>query len=1050
MIAWFARNGVAANLLMLLIVGLGLHAVSQRIPLEVFPAFELDLVNISFSYRGATPEEVEEGVMLRVEEAIHDLEGIREITANAGEGGGTVSVEVAGGYDPRTLLDDLKNRIDAISTFPAEVERPIYSVALHRREVISVAISGDLSERDLRRLGERVRDELAAQPGISQVELEGVRDYEVAIEIPATTLEAYNLTLEEVAGAVSRSSLDLSAGQIRSTGGDILLRTRGQAYRQADFENIVVRSRTDGTRLTLADIAEVHDGFSEDPLRQLFNGRPTVLVEVYSTGDQSAIAIADATRAYVEQAAASLPPGIEMTTWRDRSRIVKARLATLTNSAIQGGLLIFILLTLFLRFSVALWVCVGIPVSFMGALALMPELGVTINIVSLFAFILVLGIVVDDAIVTGENIYSHLKRYGDPTRAAIEGTHEVAVPVTFGILTTAVAFLPLLFIGGVRGQIFAQIPMIVIPVLLFSLVESKLILPAHMKHLRVRGERPEDYSLPARLQHRFADGFERLIFNAYGPLLRTALRHRYMTWAVFAAVLILVYAVIASGHVRFVFFPRVESETARATLQMAPGTPFEITDSHIVRMTRAAQELMDEYVDPATGESVIRNILSTTGSSGGLGSSGAHIGRVMFEIVSPELRTLQVTSSELVRAWRERIGQVPGAREVSYRAEIGRGGNPLEVELTGSDPDALDAAAAEVRARLGEYPGVFDVSDTTSDGKEEIELRLLPQAELLGIDVRQLARQVRNAFFGAEAQRIQRGRDDVRVMIRYPEAERRSIATLESMRIRTPQGSFVPFTEVAEIQWGRSYSTIRRVSRERVVSVSADVNKETADIEGIKSDLRNFIGQLLERYPGMRAELAGEAEEQRESFTSLYYGSLFVMFVIYALLAIPFRSYGQPLMVMSVIPFGLIGATLGHVLLGMDLSILSFMGMLALTGVVVNDSLVLVDYVNQRRAEGMPVTDAVSVAGVARFRAVMLTSLTTFAGLMPLIFEKSTQAQFLIPMGVSLGFGVLFATLITLVLVPVNYLILEDIYRLFRRAPESPARAKPSASPESS
>ncbi len=1030
MIAWFARNGVAANLLMVLIFGAGFHAASSRTPLEVFPSFELDLVTIAVPFRGATPTESEEGVVLRIEEAIYDIEGIKKIIATAAEGAGIVTVEVEQGYAPRELLDEIKNRVDAISTFPADAERPTYELAARKREVIAVGISGDLPERRLRALGERVRDDLVNLPDVSQVELQEVRDYEISIEIPANTLEALGLTLQEVAAAVQRSSLDLAAGAIRTRGGEVLIRTLGQAYTEREFERIVVRSREDGTQLLLRDIAVVNDGFEEDPLRSLFNGRPGVLIEVYRTGDQSAIQVADAVFAYVERMRPTLPPGVGIETWRDRSRIVKARLATLTGSAVQGLILVFLLLALFLRFSVAVWVCIGIPISFMGALILMPELGVTFNIVSLFAFILVLGIVVDDAIVTGESIYTRLKTARDPLDAAIRGTHDVAVPVTFGVLTTAVAFVPILFIEGARGQIFAQIPMIVIPVLLFSLVESKLILPAHMKHIRVRGDRPEDHGAVVRAQMAFADGFERLIARVHGPLLRTALKHRYVTMALFVAGLVIIHAIVSSGAVRFVFFPRVQSETARATLTMPAGTAFEVTQGHIERMTAAAQELKAEYIDPETNESIVLNILSTVGASDG-DTRGSHVGRVMFEIVSPEQRSLKITSSDLVQEWRRRIGPIPGAQEVGFRAEIGRAGNPLEVELSGADFARLEAAAAKVQERLASYQGVFDIGNSMSDGKREIRLRLKPEAELLGITLEQLARQVRAAFFGIEAQRIQRGREDVRVMVRYPESERRTLATLERMLIRAPGGADVPFSEVAQAEYTRGYDSIRRVDRRRVIRVYSDVDKQNTDIEALKADLQAYVAELLQEYPGLQGRLAGEAEEQQESFASLRAGLMLVLFAIYALLAIPLKSYGQPLIVMSVIPFGAIGAVLGHIALGMDLSILSFMGMLALVGVVVNDSLVLVDYVNQRRAEGMPVFDAVNTAGVARFRAVMLTSLTTFAGVTPLLLDETTQAQFLIPMGVSLGFGVLFATLITLVLVPVNYLVLEDIKGVF-------------------
>lgn len=1030
MIAWFARNGVAANLLMAVILFLGLNAVMTQIPLEVFPDFELDVINVSIPFRGATPTDVEEGVVIRAEEAIFDLEGIKELRSTAAEGSATITVELEKGFDPRNLLDDVKNRIDAISTFPGEVERPTYSLAKHRREVISVVVAGPLDERELRRYGERVRDDIAALPGITQVELEGVRPYEIAIEISENTLHQHGLSFTQVAEAIRRASLDLSAGSIKTTGGEILLRTKQQAYVEADFASIVVLTRADGTRLTVGDIAVVRDDFEENPVLTRFNGQPAVVVEVYRIGDQNAIDVANKVKAYIESAADRFPPAVKLSYWRDRSRIVKSRLNTLIKSAVQGGILIFILLALFLRFSVAFWVCAGIPVAFMGSLALLPWLGGTINIISLFAFILVLGVVVDDAIVTGENIYTHLKRGENPGDAVVNGTKEVAVPVTFGVLTTVAAFFPLFMIEGVRGQLFAQIPLIVIPVLLFSLVESKLILPAHLRHLDV--SRPDPPLV--RLQQRFANGVEQMIIKYYQPCLAAALRQRYFTLSLFVGIAIVVGGLIASGSVNFIFFPRVQSETARATLLMPAGTPFETTQSHIKRIADAAKQLRDEYVEPETGMSIVKDYMSYAGTTGGTGTGNSNVGRVIYEITSPEERTLDVTSSDLVRQWRRKIGVIPGAESLTFRAEIGRGGSPLAVQLAGNDIEQLAGMAEEVKTRMREYPGVFDVEDSFEEGKEEVQLAIKPAAELLGLSATDLARQVRQAFFGEQAQRIQRGRDDVRVMVRYPKAQRGSIDNLESMRIRTPSGVEVPFAEVADVTMGRSYSKIKRVDRRRVVDVTADVDKETANVESIKRDLVAYLQSLAPRYPAVHFSLEGEAREQRESFTSLGLGLAFVLFVIYALLAIPFKSYMQPFIVMSVIPFGIVGAILGHMLLGMYLSILSLMGMLALIGVVVNDSLVLVDYVNRRRAEGVSTMDAVRTAGVARFRAVMLTSLTTFAGLAPLIFEKSTQAQFLIPMAVSLGFGVLFATLITLVLVPINYIILDDLSRVFVRA----------------
>jgi len=863
-----------------------------------------------------------------------------------------------------------------------------------------------------------------------------VRPYEISIEVAENTLRRHGLSFDQITRAVRNSSLDLPAGAIKTRGGEVLLRTKGQAYVQEDFEKIILLTREDGTRLTLGDVATIRDGFEETPLLARFNGKQAVMIDVSRVGDQNAIHLAQTVKDYIAEAQSRMPPGVELSYWQDRAKIVKSRLNTLTDSALVGGFLVFLLLTLLLRFSLAFWVCLGIPVSFLGAMALMPFMGVTINIVSLFAFILVLGIVVDDAIVVGENIFTHLQHNEDPVEASIKGAQEVAVPVIFGILTTMIAFIPLLMIGGNRGKIFFQIPAIVIPVLLFSLVESKLILPAHLKHLKVGRVDRKKMNRFAQWQRKIADGFEYLILTYYKPLLAVAMKRRYLTLSIFIGVFILFLGVVMSGRIRFTYFPRVQSERATARLDMPLGTPAEITASHVDRIEAAAEKLRNKYVDPQTGENVIEHILATIGGESFGGGRGggrggqSHKGEVVFQIVPPEDRSSEVTSIQLVSEWRKLIGVIPGAEELNFRAEIGRGGDPIDIQLTGSSFEDLSEMVKVVEDRLQQYPGIFDITNTFQDGKQEIILAIKPEAEHLGLTMSDLARQVRQAFFGQEAQRIPRGRDDVRVMIRYPEDERRSLANLETMRIRTPEGIEVPFSSVAEAQMGRGFSSIRRVNRNRTINIKADVNKKEANLAGIKEDLTQFLPRIVSQYPGVNWSFEGEAKEQRESFGSLYSGAIFVLFAIYAMLAIPFKSYMQPLIVMSVIPFGLVGAVLGHLLMGMNLSILSIFGMLALTGVVVNDSLVLVHYVNSRRKENMTLEDAVRTAGVARFRPIILTSLTTFAGLSPLILEKSTQAQFLIPMAVSLGFGILFATCITLVLIPINYLILEDIKRV--------------------
>ncbi|MCF2946907.1 efflux RND transporter permease subunit [Paraglaciecola aquimarina] len=1024
MIAWFARNHVAANLLMITILFAGMYSLTSRIPLEVFPSFESDTISVGVTLRGATPEDTELGVTILIEEAVQDLEGIERITSVSSEGSARVTIEVDSDYDPRELLNDIKARVDAINTFPAEAEKPVVALAQRKREVIAVSISGEYGEKEINEFAEQIRDDLLRIDGITQVELAGVRNYEIALEIPQQMLRQYGLTLNEVSAAVASSSSDISAGNIKTDGGDVLIRSKGQAYRKDEFANIPIKTNSDGSILRLKDIADIKDGFEETPIRTRFNGKQAAFIDVYRIGQQSAIDVAAKVRQYIDDKQSQLPIGYELSFWDDDSQIVKNRIATLSGSALQGGILVLLLLTLFLRPAIAFWVFIGIPVSFMGAFLAMPIFGVTLNIVSLFGFILVLGIVVDDAIVTGENIYTHLRNAESGEEAAIKGTQEVATPVTFGILTTIVAFLPFAFIEGGRSGLFSQIPVIVIPVLLFSLIESKFVLPAHLKHIKLRDQK--DTSKQNRLekwQQKFADGFERAILHYYQPLLGFCLKHKLATLAVFIGTFVIIASLLMSGWTKFIFFPRVPSETVRSSLTMTTGTTFEVTNKYIVKMAEKANELKEKYTDQETGESIVLNILASTGGRGGSSNTGS----VRFEITPPESREISVTSAELVREWRDLIGEIPGAESVTFRAEIGRSSDPIDVQLIGNSQKMLQEVAAKIKQRLTTYPTVFDITDSMSDGKEELQIELTQQGKALGLSRVSISNQVRSAFFGSQVQRIQRGRDDVRVMVRLPIEERRSINDLTNILIKTPAGGTVPLAHVATLTPGKSPSQIRRVDRFRTVSVTADVDKNNTNMTVLQADLDQFVQELVAQYPGVSYKLEGEAREQRESFSSLSVGLLMVFFAIYGLLAIPFKSYIQPIIVMSVIPFSMIGAVIGHWLMAMPLTIMSILGMLALVGVVVNDSLVLVDFINKKRSEGRELMDAVLTAGAARFRPIMLTSLTTFIGLMPLLFEKSTQAQFLIPMAVSLGFGILFATFITLILVPINYLLVERL-----------------------
>ncbi|MDP2562700.1 efflux RND transporter permease subunit [Psychrobium sp. 1_MG-2023] len=1022
MIAWFARNDVAANLLMFSILIVGFILLGNKIPLEVFPSVEPRTISVSVSLRGATPEDTEQGIAILVEEAIQDLEGIKQLTSRSSEGSASVRAEIDKGVDSQKLLNEIKSRVDAINNFPVAAEKPIVSLAKYQREVISVVIAGPQSEKEIRQMAEHVRDDILRLDGVTQVELDSVRPYEITIEVNQDILRQYQISLNQISQAIANSSKDLSSGNIKTRGGDVLIRSSGQAYRQDDYENIIILTQSDGSLIRLKDIAKVNDGFDDSQFSSRFNGKNAAFVEVYRIGNQSAIEVADAVKAYLAEKQPLMPDSVDLTYWRDRSTIVKNRLNTLSTNAMQGGILVLLLLTLFLRPAIALWVFIGIPVSFMGAFFLMPVLGVTLNIFSLFAFILVLGIVVDDAIVTGENIYSHLRHSETGLQAAIRGTQEVSVPVTFGILTTIVAFLPLAFIEGRRGDIFAQIPIVVIPILLFSLIESKLVLPAHLKHIKLRQDKKSDNAF-SRFQERFADGFENAILKYYQPILGVCLNNKRTTLFSFIGVLLIIISLLASGWMRFTFFPRVESETARASLTMPTGTPYEVTDHYITKMTDAAFALKAKYYE-REGIDLILDINSTTGSNGR--SQGSHLGRVMFQIVPPEQRELKIGSGQLMREWRGMIGEIPGAQSLTYRAEIGRTSDPVDIQFSGIDFKALGEVGDQVKEQLALYPALFDISDSLSNGKEELQIELNEQAYALGLTRSEVLSQIRAAYFGVQVERIQRGRDDVRVMLKLPKEQRQSVAGLEDLRITTAQGQQLPLSQIATLTPGLSPTTINRIDRYRTMTVTADAIKSEADMQLIQRELREFIDELLVLYPGIHYKFEGEAREQRESFGSMGLGLIIMLFVIYGLLAIPFKSYLQPLIVMSVIPFGIIGAVAGHWIMGMNLTILSVMGMMALVGVVINDSLVLVDYINKHYRHGkLSLQEAVLQAGAARFRPVMLTSLTTFIGLMPLLFEKSTQAQFLIPMAVSLAFGIIFATFITLILVPINYIMVE-------------------------
>ena len=1031
---WFARNPVAANLLMAFIAVGGLLGMTT-VRGETFPDVALDTLTIQVPYLGAAPEEVETAVCIRIEEAIQGVDGIDEIVSSAIEGLCTVVVEVATGADSRRVLDDLKTRVDAIETFPERTEKPIISEGRTQIRVVDIAVSGRADELALKTVAERVRDDLVSLPEITQVEFASVRPYEISIEVSEAALRRHGLTFDEFAQAVRRSSLDLPGGSIRQESGEILLRTVGQAYRGAEFESLVLLARKDGTRLRVGDVATVVDGFAETDQFGRLDGEPAVVLSVLRSGAQSDMAISRAVNDYLDRKAPTLPEGIRLTAWMNQGEVLIDRLGLMLGNGVAGLALVFALLAVFLELRLAFWVSLGIPISFLGMFMLMPGLDVTLNIVSTFAFIMVLGIVVDDAIIVGENVYRHQRRGGSPLEGALKGVQEVATPVFFAVLTTVAAFSPLLFVPGLLGKMMRYVPLVIIPCLLFSLIESLNILPAHLAHRRLDRRGPW-----SRFQHTLAGGIETFVDRVYRPALAASMRWRYLSLAAGVSMLVLTVGLVLGGRVAFHFFPAPEADVIYATLTMPAGTPAEVTAAVAQRLEDSAERLRREVTEQA-GADPLRHIFVAIGNQplgvapgplwSGPSQSSGHLAQVMLELAPPGER--DVRADELGRRWRELTGQIPEALELGFSASDLLPGEDVNVQLAGADPVQLRAAVGRVKDGLRGFTGVHDVSDSFEGGPREMRIGIKPVAEGLGLALEDVGRQVRQAFYGEEAQRIQRGRDDIRVMVRYPAELRRSLGNLESMRIRIPDGGEVPFGYVAEVETGRGVSSIRRVNHSRAINVTAALDETVTSAGAVNAALADHIMPAVERdYASVRYSFEGSQADQNAVLGSLQVGFPLALFAIFALLAIPLKSYLQPLIIMSAIPFGFVGAVGGHVVMGENVTMLSMMGVVALSGVVVNDSLVMVDFINRERQRGGSLLGAVQEAGAARFRPILLTSITTFAGLAPLLLERGTQADFLKPMAISLAFGVLFATFVTLVLVPAAYLILEDVERLVR------------------
>lgn len=1016
LISWMVRNSVTPNLLMIVLMVGGL-IMSLRIKQEVFPEFALDIVTITVPYPGASPEEVEKGIVLAIEEGVRGLDGIEEVTSTAAEGVGVVRAELLANTDHQQAYQDIKQEVDRITTFPEDAEEPQVVLDMHRRSVVDVVLYGDVNERTLRDLAEVVRDRLLQSPDITQIDVFPDRQYEVSIEVPQENLRRYGLTLDGIAARVRQAALELPGGSVKTDAGEILLRMTERRDYAREFAQLPIITAADGSRLYIEDIARVTDTFEETDQVQTYDGKNSVSLTVYRIGDQTPIGVSDAVQASLADIEKHLPPGVNVDINNDSSDSYRQRLELLLRNGFYGLVLVLLTLGLFLEFRLAFWVMMGIPISFLGAILLLPLWDVSINMISMFAFIIALGIVVDDAIVAGENIYEYRQRGMGFARAAILGGRDVAVPVAFAILTNVVAFLPMAFVPGMIGKVFGVIPAVVITVFLISWVESLIILPAHLAHARKAGKSRIGNALHEQ-QQRFSAAFMRFVENTFPPFQLKCIRSRYVTMATGIAVFIIVIGYVASGRMGMTLFPRTESDMAVATAVLPYGSPLSKTSEIRDRLTKAVDDIAAEN----GGDTLLKGVL---------GSIQENTVTIMAYLTDPDVRPMGAT--EVTKLWRERVGEIAGLESLKFEFDRGGPGSgaAVTVELAHRDVNVLDRASQKLAASLALFPEVGDIDDGFTPGKRQLDFEMLPAGRSLGLRSYDVARQLRGAFYGAEALRQQRGRNEVRVMVRRPKSERISEYDVEELVVRTPDGNDVPLNEVASIKPNRAYTTIARRDGRRTVEVTADVDPVDHSEQVVATLKADVLPQLVRDFPGLSFGFEGRQADMRDSLASLRIGFILALFGIYALLAIPFGNYIQPAIIMASIPFGIVGAVLGHLIMGYSLSVMSMMGIVALAGVVVNDALVLIVYANQRRADGATAFEAMEAAGIRRFRPVILTTLTTFGGLAPMIFETSRQAKIMIPMAISLGFGILFATSITLLIVPSLYVIVEDIRRFF-------------------
>ncbi len=1020
-IAYMAGNSIAANLLMVLLIGGGIFTIFT-IQKEVFPQFQLDLIEVDVVYPGATPEEVEQGILQPVEEAVRGIQGIKEIVSTAREGSGNVSIELVSGTERMKAFQDIDQAVNRIRTFPDNIEQPEVTLQARQRDVMEISIYGDVEIWTLRKLGEQLRNRLLSKPQITQVELNNVPDYETRVEISRNDLRKYQLTLGEVATLIERSSRDVPAGAVETSSGEILLRMNERKQWAEEFDKISIATSENGAQVRLSDIAKVMDGFVESGFHAQFNQTPAVSMELFRVGDQSPTEIEGIVNAELVDFA--FPDSVKYRIDSNRAQDYRERLSLLTENGLLAIIIVMFILTLFLEYRLAFWVMIGMVISFIGGIIFLPMIGVSVNMISMFGFLVVLGIVVDDAIVVGENVYEYREKGYSIMQAAIKGTQDVAKPVFFSIITTIIAFIPLLLIPGETGKFWWPLPAVVIVILAISLLEALFILPSHLGHIKKKTKKGIVLKIE-NVQQRFAEKFQLFIQNIYRPFLDLCLKFRYITLSAALGLFMIVGGFALSDHMGLILMPKVAADEIEAGISLPVGTTTQQAAKVAEDVTASTKRMFEEHDLYEVAEGVKTNV------------RGQSFIDVEIVMLPPDQR--DVSSAEVIALWRDNIGDIKGVDQITFEAERGPGGyrQDISIDLSHNDVSVLEKASKAFVDDMKAYESTRDVNDNYNKGKLQYDFKLLPEGRNLGLTASDVGAQVRNAFFGALAMRQLRGNNEIEVRVKLPLEERRDLQNLENFIIQTPNGTDVPLLDVVEVKEKEAFTSINRRNGRRVVNVGMDVEPSNAVGRVLESIKTKSLPQLAADYPGLTWSFVGSQADMRESTSSLWGSFVMALLIIYALLALAFKNYVQPFIVLTAIPFGIVGAVIGHILLGYDLSLVSLMGMIALSGVVVNDSLIMVDHANKVR-KNTTVYDAIHESGIRRFRPIILTTLTTFGGLTPIILERSSQAFYLIPMAISLGFGIVFATAIILIIVPCLYLVFEDLQQLVMkdRSPE--------------